>query len=156
MHTETGPEGVVLRSSRDSYTNLVLKRQTTNNFMFDLSFENTIEEGYVTEKPFDALIAGTVPVYLGDVEHLRSLLPHPKAAIFVSDFAGIPELAKYLAHLTTNETAYEEHREWRQTFQQASHVKSKPLLATSWECRVCQWAVQTANLPKRTKVCAES
>ena len=26
--------------------------------MFNMAFENSIEKGYVTEKPFDALIAG--------------------------------------------------------------------------------------------------
>ena len=33
--------------------------------------ENQHEPGYVTEKPFDALTAGTVPVYKGDSAHLK-------------------------------------------------------------------------------------
>lgn len=63
--TPTGPEGIVLRSSPNDEENLRLKRETIGKYMFYLAFENTIESGYVTEKVFDALIAGTVPIYLG-------------------------------------------------------------------------------------------
>jgi len=66
--------------------------------------------GYVTEKVFDAIIAGVVPVYLGASAECRSLLPHPKAAIFVSDFKDVPSLAEYLKFLMKNETAYNLHR----------------------------------------------
>ena len=115
--------------------------------MFNMAFENSIEEGYVTEKPFDALIAGTVPVYLGDASHLKRLLPHPKAAIFIADYKGnMQALADYLNYLTRNETAYEEHRAWRKNFTYAENVRTKPLLQKSWECQVCEWAVSTAAM----------
>jgi Glycosyltransferase family 10 (fucosyltransferase) C-term len=39
-------------------SNLVLKRDAIARFMFNMAFENSIEDGYVTEKPFDALLAG--------------------------------------------------------------------------------------------------
>ena len=100
--------------------------------MFDLSFENSLERGYVTEKPFDALVSGIVPVYLGDAVHLKSLLPHPKAAIFIADHDNMTSLVEYLHYLTENETAYEEHREWRKTFSYDTHIKHKPLLQKSW------------------------
>jgi len=54
---------------------------------------------------------GTVPVYLGDSHHLKSLLPHPKAAIFIYDYHNdYNQLAQYLKYLINNQTAYEEHR----------------------------------------------
>jgi hypothetical protein len=55
-----GPEGITLPNMRNTGLNLVLKRQTIAKYMFNMAFENSIEQGYVTEKPFDALIAGTV------------------------------------------------------------------------------------------------
>lgn len=58
MHTEPGPEGIVLPNSRDTRYNLVLKKQVLAKYMFTMAFENSIEPGYVTEKPFDALTAG--------------------------------------------------------------------------------------------------
>jgi hypothetical protein len=58
MHTNTGPEGVSLPKTRDTRYNLYLKRNAIGHFMFNMAFENSLEPGYVTEKPFDALIAG--------------------------------------------------------------------------------------------------
>jgi hypothetical protein len=86
MHTPTGPEGVALPTSKEMRYNLQVKREAIGRFMFNMAFENSLEPGYVTEKPFDALISGTVPVYLGDSVQLKALLPHPKAAIFIADY----------------------------------------------------------------------
>ena len=83
---------------------------------------------------------GTVPVYLGDSAHLKYLLPEPSAAIYISDYQNISALVEYLTYLSTNETAYEQHRSWRSRFTYEGNVKNKPILKTSWFCRVCQWA----------------
>lgn len=57
MHSDV-PEGYGLPHTPDSRYNLQLKRDTIARYMFYMAFENSIEPGYVTEKPFDALIAG--------------------------------------------------------------------------------------------------
>eukprot|EP01035_Chromulina_nebulosa_P021540 gene21540-27890_t len=49
----------------DTPKDLIVKRKAISNYMFYFAFENRVEDGYVTEKIFDGLIAGTVPVYLG-------------------------------------------------------------------------------------------
>ena len=87
---------------------------------------------------------GTVPVYWGDERHLKALIPHPKAVIFVADFDhDIEKLSKYLTYLSTNESAYEEHREWRKTFNHTKHVSENIHLKDTWYCRTCMWAVKT-------------
>ena len=86
-------------------------------------------------------------MYLGDAAHLKALLPHPKAAIFVADFNGsYSRLADYLTFLSTNEEAYESHREWRKDFTYEGNIRNKPQLQTSWYCDVCRWALE--NAPK--------
>jgi hypothetical protein len=60
MHTNTGPEGVQLARTRDTHYNLYMKREVLSKYLFHFSFENSLEPGYVTEKPFDALIGGAV------------------------------------------------------------------------------------------------
>jgi len=111
LKTPTGPEGITLSFGKTPAESLRMKQGAISHYMFYLAFENTIEPGYVTEKVFDAIIAGVVPIYLGASE-CRSLLPHPKAAIFVSDFKDIASLAEYLKFLMKNETAYNLHRGW--------------------------------------------
>lgn len=157
------PEGYWLPHTADSHYNLVTKREVISKYMFYMAFENSLEPGYVTEKPFDALIGGnqldcyessiiasclcigTVPVYLGDHNHLKSMLPHPDAAIFVEDFNNnYTALAEYLTYLISNETAYEEHRNWRYNFNHVRHRQDKALLRHSWTCRICRWSVETS------------
>ena len=128
MHSKSStPEGgiVLHHAPNNSTLNAIYKRKVIAKYLFHLAFENSIEDGYVTEKPFDALISGTVPIYLGDAIHLKRLLPHPKAAIFVADYNGnITTLTKYLSFLSNNETAYEEHRVWWNNFSLESHTYS--------------------------------
>ncbi len=89
-----------------------------------------------------SLEIGTVPIYLGDHEHLRALLPHHRSAIFVHDFQGnISKLVGFLNDLATNETAYEEYRIWRPSFKTNEHLMSKTMLQKSLQCRICEWAV---------------
>lgn len=146
------PPGLTLHHAPHNNTlNTLYKRSVAGKYMFNLAFENAVEVGYVTEKPFDALMAGTVPVYLGDASHLKRLLPHPNAAIFVADFGGnISSLGIYLKYLMENETAFREHHAWRVGFSRDAYLAKHPILSTSWHCKVCQWAVSALAL-RRTR-----
>lgn len=127
------------------------KLTAISRYMFHIASENTIEPGYVTEKIFHALIAGTVPVYLGAARDCKELLPHPKAAVFVDDFDNnATELGMYLNFLISNKTAYEEHRVWRYGFSEERHISRTPMLSSSWPCRVCQWAANESNHASRS------
>ncbi len=44
------------------------KVKLLSNYRFNLCFENDLYPGYVTEKPFDAWLAGSVPLYWGNTE----------------------------------------------------------------------------------------
>ena len=64
LHSKAAGSGkpVSLGVGRTAKESLELKRDAISHYMFYLAFENTYERGYVTEKVFDALIAGVVPV----------------------------------------------------------------------------------------------
>lgn len=129
----------VLRMGSTAQETLVLKQQAISKYLFYLAFENSKEPGYVTEKFMDGLVAGTVPVYMGDSATCKKLLPHPKAAIFVDDFNSTSQLGEYLQYLSRNETAYEEHRAWRKNFKFEKPVSQ----SVKWACDVCNWALRT-------------
>jgi hypothetical protein len=80
--------------------------------LFYLALENTAETDYVTEKLWDALAYGAVPVYWG-APNVRELLPGANAAVLASDFASIAELAAYLARAAADPVLYEAHRAWK-------------------------------------------
>jgi hypothetical protein len=80
--------------------------------LFYLALENTEEPGYVTEKLWDALAYGAVPVYFGAPD-VAELLPTRNAAILASDFGSVAELAAHLQRVGADEALYEAHRAWK-------------------------------------------
>jgi len=79
---------------------------TAKNYRFCLCFENDIYPGYVTEKPFEAYISGTIPLYYGfDVERYLN----PKAVINLMDFDNISSWSNYIKSVHDNNELYEFH-----------------------------------------------
>jgi hypothetical protein len=79
------------------------KRDVMRQYKFALTFENAVFPGYITEKIFDALFAGCVPVYLGAPD-VTDFLP---ASIFIDrrNFKNYEELYKYLKGMPEKEHA---------------------------------------------------
>lgn len=53
------------------------------DFQFNLCPENTNNKGYVTEKIFEAIIAGCVPIYWGNEGHPEPDILNPKAIVYL-------------------------------------------------------------------------
>ncbi len=83
------------------------KSETLASYTFAICFENMTLDGWVTEKIFDCLAAGTVPVYLGAPDVDRWV--DPDCFIDMRRFSGYPELREYLHQLGPSELqAYRE------------------------------------------------
>ena len=81
-------------------------------YKFTLAFENSDSPDYVTEKLFDPLSVGSVPVYRGTAS-VADLAPHPGCYIDARDFASAGELGRYLAHLDAHDDEYQSFHAWR-------------------------------------------
>jgi hypothetical protein len=88
------------------------KECVLSNSRVTIVVENSREDYYVSEKIFQALRAGAVPVYLG-APNIKQLLPDPHAAILVDDFPTIDAAMKYAAQVNTNETLWLKHTAWK-------------------------------------------
>lgn len=88
------------------------KLSTIGRYKFCISLENSVCDDYVTEKFFDPLLAGTVPVYLG-ARNVDSFAPGDGCYIDVRDFAGPRRLAEYLHALDRDDAAYRRLLAWR-------------------------------------------
>lgn len=72
-------------------------------YRFVMCFENDIYPGYVTEKPFEAYLSGTIPLYYGhDVMNYLN----PRAIINLLDFKSIVKWANYVNRVENNENLY--------------------------------------------------
>lgn len=77
------------------------KFEVLGNYTFAICFENSVLEGWITEKIFDCFYTGTVPVYWGapDIEQWI-----PKACfVDMREFAGYEDLRERLHSMTPSE-----------------------------------------------------
>ncbi len=88
------------------------KLLTLARYRFTLAFENSIARDYVTEKFYEALIAGSVPVVLG-APNVGDFAPADRCYVDAADFAGPAELARFLVALAGDEARYADYLAWK-------------------------------------------
>ncbi|MFT4071628.1 MAG: glycosyltransferase family 10 [Dysgonamonadaceae bacterium] len=88
------------------------KLETIRHYKFTIAFENAVSRNYVTEKFFDPLIVGSVPVYLGapDIDRFS---PGQNSFIDVRDYSSPEKLAQELHRLCRDSTAYGTFFKWK-------------------------------------------
>ncbi|KAJ7995110.1 hypothetical protein DPEC_G00241170 [Dallia pectoralis] len=85
-------------------------------YQFYLALENSQHTDYITEKLWNSLLAGTVPVVLGPPrENYERFLP-PEAFIHVDDFPSPRLLAQYLQLLHRSPAYLQRHLAWRRSY----------------------------------------
>jgi hypothetical protein len=89
---------------------LLIAASTAHLFFF--AAENSKCSFYHTEKVYNALVAGSVPVYIGSCSTLREFVP-THSVIMADDFDSAEALAKHLHYLAGNETAYSAYLSWQ-------------------------------------------
>ena len=97
----------------------------------------------MTEKVFQALKVGAIPVMWGTVN--RNLLPVPDAGIFLEDFGNdVERMMQYVAEVVKSKALYEKHTAWK--FMDPSQWA--PAFRDSLEqrfsnivCRLAEWYV---------------
>lgn len=88
------------------------KLETIGRYRFTLAFENAVAEDYVTEKLFDPLVAGSVPVYLG-APNAAAFAPGEGCFVDARAFPSPAALAAHLRALAADEDAYRALLAWK-------------------------------------------
>jgi alpha-1,3-fucosyltransferase 10 len=88
------------------------KLEAFARYKFTLSFENSLCTDYVTEKFFDPLLVGSVPVYLG-APNIDDFVPGEDAYIDVRAFSRPRDLAEYLLFLAARPEEYNRYLQWK-------------------------------------------
>ncbi|XVN40440.1 MAG: glycosyltransferase family 10 [Rickettsia endosymbiont of Argas persicus] len=70
---------------------------------FVIAYENKTYEGYVTEKPFQAYLAGAIPIYYADKSYVKDI--NPKSVIFAKDYSE-EELYNYIISIDQDDEKY--------------------------------------------------
>eukprot|EP01065_Artemidia_motanka_P019611 TRINITY_DN23381_c0_g1_i1.p1 TRINITY_DN23381_c0_g1~~TRINITY_DN23381_c0_g1_i1.p1 ORF type:complete len:516 (+),score=105.39 TRINITY_DN23381_c0_g1_i1:76-1623(+) len=82
-----------------------------SQYPFAVVAENSVSIDYVTEKVYEPLLAGAVPVYLG-APNVENFLPTSTAAILAADFPTIAALGRYLACLIDRPSDLQRYLDW--------------------------------------------
>ncbi|GMI43906.1 hypothetical protein TrCOL_g196 [Triparma columacea] len=118
------------------------KQKVLRRYKFYLSFENDVIKDYVSEKVFDGLLGGTLPVYRG-AESIDMFMPsdRSKAVVKMSDFGDdMKALAEYLLELADNEEEYNKYFEWKKevALDRFQGVLDMTAYKYTSLCRICE------------------
>lgn len=88
------------------------KEGIIGDYKFTLAFENAIAKDYVTEKFFQPLIHGSVPIYLG-APNIEEFAPGDNCYIDANSFSCTSDLINYLDVLNKDIEQYNSFFEWK-------------------------------------------
>ena len=135
------------------------KTNLMRHYMFYLAFENQETDGtfqdshgsctvdlspsdrssdYITEKLWDALRAGVIPVYLGAPNVAEYVPVH--SIVDVNEFSSTVDLAQHLRNVASNRSLYDSYHSWRSEPLPQSLLERHSFGSVSSECRTCRWA----------------
>lgn len=114
---------------------------------FYLSFENSVHKDYITEKLFNALALGAVPVVFGTSRQNYERFVPSDAFIHVEDFSSVRALAKYLYLLHNDDVLYHRYFRWRRHFK--AKTSSFPV---EHACRSCEYIRQNREYQALTNL----
>ena len=79
--------------------------QKYSKYKFVLALENTIADGYITEKLINPLLANSIPIYAGPRDVFDII--NKKRIIYVNDFKSIDSLIEYIQLIDNNDLLYD-------------------------------------------------
>lgn len=134
------------------------KVDALRDYKFSLAFENSNVEDYVTEKFFQALVAGSVPIVTGP-PNIDDFAPAENSLIYIKDLAEAKAAAQRIKYLAGNETAYNETLRWKFVGPSNKFLALVDMAAVHSSCRLCIHVAtkirlkEEAAAPKRPCTC---
>ncbi|KAL1801906.1 hypothetical protein ACET3Z_030553 [Daucus carota] len=114
----------------------VNKVDTLKRYKFSLAFENSNEEDYVTEKYFQSLVAGAIPVVVG-APNIQDFAPLPGSVLHIKEVKHVDPVAKTMKYLADNPDAYNQSLRWKFEGPSDSFKALLDMAAVHSSCRLC-------------------
>lgn len=90
----------------------ITKLDIIKQYKFTIAFENAVSQDYVTEKFFEPLTVGSVPIYLG-APNIETFSPGEHAFIDVRDYTSPKDLADDIMKYCRDISRYDSLLEWK-------------------------------------------
>jgi len=91
-------------NENETYNDIAVK--IYSEYKFVLAIENTIKQGYNTEKLINPILANSIPIYYGSSDIFNII--NKKRVIFFDDFENINKLIDCVIEISQNEQKYNE------------------------------------------------
>ncbi|XP_004248751.1 putative fucosyltransferase-like protein [Solanum lycopersicum] len=112
------------------------KVETLKRFKFSFAFENSNEEDYVTEKFFQSLVAGSIPVVIG-APNIQEFAPSNNSLLHIKELKDAESVANTMKYLAANPSAYNELLRWKVEGPSDSFKALVDMAAVHSSCRLC-------------------
>eukprot|EP00004_Rigifila_ramosa_P027977 TRINITY_DN9325_c0_g1_i1.p2 TRINITY_DN9325_c0_g1~~TRINITY_DN9325_c0_g1_i1.p2 ORF type:complete len:433 (-),score=83.48 TRINITY_DN9325_c0_g1_i1:28-1326(-) len=127
--------------SAAAWNNISYRIETMAQYRFVLVTENSQDDDWVSQEFFQALLAGSVPIYLG-AANIDEYAPGPHSFISARDFPSAWRLAEYVWQLEKDEVAYNEYFAWKSAGLSPSFQSLLDTCLHTAECRLCQYVTE--------------
>ncbi|CAM6085445.1 unnamed protein product [Calypogeia fissa] len=112
------------------------KLETLRHYKFSLAFENSNEQDYVTEKFWQSLVAGSVPVVVG-APNIEDFVPAPNSFLHIKSIDDVSRVANQIRYLESNSTAYNETLKWKYEGPSNAFKALVDMATVHSSCRLC-------------------
>jgi hypothetical protein len=89
------------------------KVKNIKKYHFQLAFENSLKNGYLTEKYWQSLFVGTVPVVIGSPDHLHHFEPTNNSVLHWKNVSNVEEIASQLKDIYKDKKRYDSMLDWK-------------------------------------------
>jgi hypothetical protein len=113
------------------------------DYLFYIAFENSDCDDYISEKFWNSLHLGLVPIVRGLRSNYKKLAP-PNSYIQVESFVSPEHLATHLREISLNSTLYHRYHQWRYTYDANYKFFTTN---TWWMCDLCK---EVYTSPRKT------
>ncbi|MEO9874661.1 MAG: glycosyltransferase family 10 [Anderseniella sp.] len=118
------------------------KLRVLKNYRYTLAFENSLMTDYVTEKFYQPLLTGTIPIYLG-APNIEEFAPGDNCFINAHDFASPAELAEFVRHADPAQFHHWRQRDLRPGFVERLELNKRP-----WKTSLAQMITERLELKR--------
>ncbi len=108
------------------------KLRLLKNYHFTLAFENSVAPDYVTEKFYQPLLTGTIPIYLG-APNIDEFAPGENCFINARDFKSPAQLAAFIRQSDPSE-----FHTWRQQELRPEFLRQLDRLKLPWKSELAR------------------
>ncbi|CAI5931856.1 unnamed protein product [Closterium sp. NIES-64] len=112
------------------------KLAVIQRYKFSLAFENSCEPDYITEKFWQSLVAGSVPVIVGP-PNIADFVPDNTSYLYIQSEEDVPRVARQMQAIAADEDAYNKMLEWKRSGPSDQFIANVDLSAVHSSCRLC-------------------